>query len=244
MPDPFENGNTWFMYSKLERDFLDTTSYVALQINHNNVWSEKYGELLTRTGDLIDSVFRLMINSKSLDGETSVSTLRTKIVKKRTENQNWFPKIGDFRSAFESVFQLSKIEVDADYGLSSYGKLNPFKDFDTKNPSWWEPYNKVKHELFQEMEKKATLVHSLNALAGLFLLNILHKESQRYLIRYTDTIFVEFLQRKQIEKALGTSFIGAPHNMSAFKFIARTPLFTHVFRTDSDPSKKAGSLLE
>lgn len=46
MLDPFETGKAWFMYSKLERDFLDTVSYVALDTAHGKVWSERFGELL------------------------------------------------------------------------------------------------------------------------------------------------------------------------------------------------------
>ena len=76
---PFERGKAWFLYSKLERDFIETTSYVALETVHASVWSEKFGELLARTGDLVDSFFRLMVNSKSLDNETSVKNLRAKI---------------------------------------------------------------------------------------------------------------------------------------------------------------------
>jgi hypothetical protein len=33
------------------------------------------------------------------------------------------------------VFQLSKVEVEADYGLTYYGKLQPFKDFDKQSSS-------------------------------------------------------------------------------------------------------------
>lgn len=243
MLDPFERGKAWFLYSKLERDFIDTTSYVALETVHGNVWSEKFGELLTRTGDLVDSFFRLMIDSKSLDGEKLVKDLRIKIQTERQKDPNWFPKIGDFRATFDPIFSLSSVEVEADYGLTNYGKLQPFKDFDKHSPSWWDPYNKVKHEIFQEMEKKATLENSINALAALFVLNILHKESQRYLVRYTDTIFAEFLQRNQMEQSLSASFVGSPQNMTAFKFVARTQLFTHVFRTDPDPNKRVGSLI-
>jgi hypothetical protein len=242
MSNPFERGNAWFMYSKLEKDFLETTSYVALETGHCSVWSEKFGELLTRTGDLVDSFFRLMISSKSLDGEKLVQDLRQKIMTKKAEDPDWFPKISDFRVTFNPIFRFSDAEVDANYGLTPYGKLHPFRNFDTQSPPWWEPYNKVKHEIFQEMEKKATLENSLNALAALFVLIILHKESQSYLVRYTDTMFAEFLQRRQIEKALASSFVGITQDMHAFKFVARTQLFTHIFRDDPDHTKKVGSL--
>lgn len=243
MLNPFETGKAWFMYSRLERDFLDTVSYVALDTAHSKVWSERFGELLTRTGDLIDSSFRLMINSKSLDGESTVQTLRAKISAKQKKNANWFPDIRDFRVTFDPVFQLSSVEVEAGYGLNNYGKLQPFADFNKHGPSWWKPYDKVKHQIFEEMENEATLQNSINALAAFFALNILHKESQRYLVRNTDVIVTEFLQRKQIEQSLNASFIGCPNNMPTFKFVARTIIFTHVFRVDPDPSKRVGSLM-
>jgi len=119
MIDPFERGKAWFMYNRLEREFIETTSYVALETCHRNVWSEKFGELLVRTGDLVDSFFRLMINSKSLDTETLVRDLRAKILNKREKDlkrqkdQKWFPQINDFSATFDPIFQLSSVEVEA-----------------------------------------------------------------------------------------------------------------------------------
>jgi hypothetical protein len=239
MIDPFERGKAWFLYKRLEREFVRTTSFVALETVHCNVWSEKYGDLLVRIGDMVDSYFRLMIDSKSLDNETTIKNLRKAMQKNRKKNPKWFPDICDFRKTFDSIFQLSSVEIEADYGLTYYGKLQPFKDFDKQNPLWWEPYNKVKHEIFEQIEKKATLGNVIDALAALFTLNVLHKENQRYLIRYTNTIFAEYLRKEDIEKYLGASFIGCANNTKAFKFIAKTQLFTHLFRVDPDPNKKA-----
>ena len=64
------------------RDIRDTCGDGEKRIRRRNVWSEKFGKVLTRTCDLVDSFFRLMINSKSLDNETLVKNLRTKILKK------------------------------------------------------------------------------------------------------------------------------------------------------------------
>lgn len=229
MIDPFERGKAWFMYSKLEREFIETTSYVALETVHNNVWSERFGELLVRIGDLVDSFFRFMVNSKSLDNEKTVKELREKIQKK----PDWNPNIIDFRTTFNPIFQFSSVEIEADYGLTYYGKLYPYNDFGKKSPLWWDSYNKVKHEIFEQIEKKATLENTLNALAGLFILNILHKESQQYLIRYTNVFFAEYFGKKEIEAYLGKSFIGVPENIAS-KFLARTPVFTHIFRIDKN----------
>lgn len=224
------------MFTKLEKDFIDTTSYVAFEAAHSSVWSERFGELLTRTGDLVDSFFRLMIDSKSLDAETSVENLRAKILTEQKKNSSWFPKIDDFRIAFEPVFHLSSVEVEADYGLTYYGKLHPFNCFDKQSPSWWEPYNKVKHEIFEQIEKKATLENAINALASLFVLNILHKESQKYLVWYTDIISGKYLPKSSLHDLLSLSYVGVPKNVGSIT--ARTLLFVHVFRANTDPRAK------
>ena len=213
MLDPFERGKVWFMYYKLEREFIETTSYVAFETAHSNIWSEKYGELLARTGDLVDSFFRLIVDSKSLDGETPVKSLRAKILTERKANPNWFPKIGDFGATFDPVFRLSNVEIEADYGLTYYGRLYPFKDFGKQSPSWWDPYNKVKHEIFEQIEKMATLENVINALAGLFTLNLLHKESQEYLVKHQNVIQCENLKsmsKADILRFLRASKIGIP----------------------------------
>jgi len=229
MIDPFERGKAWFLYSKLEKEFIETTSYVALESGHNDVWSEKFADLLVRIGDLVDSFFRHMVDSRSLDNEKAVKELRERIRKK----PDWHPNISDFRMTFDPIFQLSNVEVEADYGLTYYGKLRPFKDFDKQSPNWWDAYNKVKHEIFGQIEEKATLQNTITALAGLFVLNILHKESQRYLIRHTNTFFAEYFGKKEIEHFLSKSFIGVPGKVSSL-FVARTPLFTHTFRIDQN----------
>jgi len=234
MIDSFERGKAWYMYSRLEREFIDTTTYIGFEQVHKDVWSEKFAELLVRIGDLMDSSYRLMINSKSLDNEMKINELRNKIQQKRNnpKTKNWNPDINDFRITFNTIFQLSSVEVEADYGLTYYGTLQPFKKFDKNPPLWWESYNKIKHEIFEQIEKRATLENVISALAGIFILNILHKESQRYLIRYTDVFFAEYLDKRHLEKELGKSFIGKPKGYDGWQFIAKTPLFTHKLRTD------------
>jgi len=227
MIDPFERGKVWFLYLKLEREFIETTSYVALETVHENVWSEKFGELLIRIGSSVGSFFNLVASSKSLDKERTVTKLR-----KRMEKES--PSITDFRKAFNPVFQLSSVEVEASYGLTYYGELQPFKGFERKAPNWWEAHNKLKHEFFEKLEERATLQNTINALAGLFILNILHKESQRYLVRYTNVIYGEYIGKSQMEESLMESMIGIPKGLRGFEIRATTPLFTHFFRFDEN----------
>lgn len=233
MIDPFRKGKTWHIYCKLERDFIETTSYVALETAHSEVWSEKFAELLLRLGSSVDSFFRYMVKSKSLDNQENAKKLREKIEKKRQEKPKWSPDVTDFRKTFDSIYQLSGVEVEADYGLTYYGKLQPFEDFDTKSPVWWVSYNKVKHEMLEQLETRATLGNTINALAALFVLNILHRESRIYLIRYTNTIFAEYMSKFDLERFMSESFMGVPRNVVS-KFTGRTPLFTHIFRPDEN----------
>jgi hypothetical protein len=253
MIDPFERGKVWFIYNKLEKEFIDTTSYVALETVHENVWSEKFGELLVKISGSVGSFFDLMVNnSKSLDGEETVRELRKKIEeerkkrenkqKKRKKKSDWSPDIRDFRKAFNRVFQLSSVEVEASYGLTYYGKLQPFKGFERKSPLWWESHNKLKHKFFEQLEERATLQNTVNALAGLFVLNILHKENRQYVIRHTNVIYaegisLEFMER-EIESSLEVSFVGVPKDKQNYRFIARTQLFTHVFRVDNNKTSQ------
>ena len=212
---------------------METTSYVALETAHSEVWSEKFAELLLRIGSSVDSFFRYMVESESLDNQEKVKKLREKIKNQRKKKPDWSPNITDFRKSFNAIFQLSTVEVEADYGLTYYGKLQPFKDFDKRSPTWWFSYNKLKHEMLEQLETRATLENTINALAALFVLNILHKESRKYLIRHTNVIFAEYMSKYDLERFLSESFMGVPKNVAS-KFIARTPLFTHIFRPDEN----------
>ena len=242
MLDPFERGKAWFIYSKLEREFIDTTSYVALETVHKNVWSEKFGELLIKIGGSVGSFFDLMVNNRSLDGEETVEELRRKIEEERQKRENkqkkksdWSPDIRDFRKAFNPVFSLSSAEVEASYGLTYYDKFYPFKGFKRKSPLWWESHNKLKHKFFEQLEKRATLQNAINALASLFILNILHKESQEYLIKRQNVIVCDYMKSMSKVNVLGffkASKIGIPEGAVNYGFRAMTSLFTHTFRTD------------
>lgn len=239
MKDPFTRGKAWFIYAKLEREFIETTSYVALETVHEKVWSEKFGELLIRIGSSVGSYFNLMVDSNSLDKEKSITKLREEIETKRQKNPNWSPTITDFRKAFDPVFRLSDAEVEASYGLTYYGILKPFKGFERKTPGWWDAHNKLKHEFFEKLEERAQLQNTINALAGLFLLNIFHKENQQYLIRHSNVIFSEGVGAKEFatrpikERYLRPSFIGVPKDIT-YQFYARTQLFNHAFRVDKN----------
>jgi len=213
MKHSFERS--WYKYNNLEKELVDSTRYVPLMNSHNIVWSEFLGDLLVKVGNTIDSFFRFAYTNDTGKPHSSCD-------------------INNFRDFFEPKYQLSGVLVEAAYGLTEYGSIKPFKEFNSNiKPKWWDAYNHVKHEWFDCLQE-ATLENTLNALAGLFILNILYKESQKHLIRSSDVFFADYLRKEDIEKALKDSYIGVPIKCKNFNFVARTQLFTHILRIDEN----------
>jgi hypothetical protein len=226
MIDPFARGIAWYKYKRLEEDFVDATLYFPFEKGYKEIWSEHFGDLIAKVGNAVDSFFRMMLKDKSFDSFPHVPRLRTS---RRKHDINYF------REFFEPIYQLSGVEVEIGYGLTFYEtKASPFKEFKSNDiPEWWTAYNHVKHEWFDCIQE-ATLENTIRALAGLFVLNILHKRSQQYLIRYTNVIYFEFLDKRQTEANMMKSMIGIPKGYSNWKVKAETPLFRHLFRVDKN----------
>ena len=227
MIDPFRRGIAWYKYKRLETDFINATLYFPFEKGHKGIWSEYFSDLVVRVGNSVDSFFRLMLKDKSLDSFPHVSALRSS---RRRRDITYFM---DF---FEPIYLLSGVEVQIAYGLTFYERKScPFKEFKNKEiPDWWASYNHVKHKWFDCIQE-ATLENTVKALAGLFVLNILYKENQKYLIRHTDVIdFGVRIGKRQMEKYLMKSMIGVPRGFSGWEIKAETPLFTHRFRVDEN----------
>jgi len=223
----------WHTFRNLEKDFIELTRYVALDRKNSGVWSERIAQLLLVTGSTVDSVFSEMRHCALLPRSKALADLQ----------DNSLPNIGNYRDVYEPVYQLSGVEVYARYGLTDYGAVRPFHPFvPQNNPQWWNAYNDIKHGFFQDMTK-GTLDNLVHALGALFTLNVLHKDSQRYLLK-TDIIQEgdfggdlrlreHFVTRWDYFK---NSFIGQPSNIS-WDAWASSEIFLHRFR--KDPSTRA-----
>jgi hypothetical protein len=226
----FDRGLAWYRYKHLEDEFINSTFYFPFQEKHKDIWSEFFSDLLTKIGNSVDTFFRNMLEAPMFDKFSHVSSLK---VSGRTKD------INDFRDFFDPIYKLSSAEVQTAYGLTLYGRCTPFEGFldkDTnKIPKWWIAYDHIKHKWFDCIEE-ATLENTIKALASLFLLNVLHKESQKYLIGYQDVIVSDFSEppesRTYISHIFEKSMIGVPKGYNKFNYRARTPLFIHVFRLD------------
>lgn len=231
MHAPFSRGLAWHRYEGLEDEFLDVTKYFPFEKTYKMIWSEFFSDFLTKIGSSVDSFFRNMFYDKIFDSYPHVSSLRGSSRRK---------DINYFRDFFEPIYELSRAEVDIAYGLTFYdSKYRPFEEFENKkNPTWWDSYNHVKHTWFDCIEE-ATLENVVGALAGLFILNVLHIESREYLIKYQDVIVCDYKRQTPmslLEKVVKASMIGIPENWGRYNFVARTPLFTHTFRIDKTVS--------
>jgi len=137
-----------------------------------------------------------------------------------------------FKDFFEPIYQLSSVAVEIAKGPDLYEVCVPFKKFKTKEiPNWWTSYNHVKHQWFDCM-KEATLGNTIEALAGLFVLNILHKQNQAYLFEHTNVFTSDFPGAGPLGFYLEKSMIGIPKSWRNFGIRAETPLLTHIFRVD------------
>lgn len=211
------------MYLGLEKDFVDVTRYVALEKENSHVWSEKIADLLQLTGSRVNNVFREMRTSNLLPSSEALTALQSKDK----------PTIEDYRAAFEPIYKLSDVELLAQHGLTNYGIIKPFNPFQAGNyPAWWNSYNKVKHGPLDEM-REGTLDNLVHALGALFILNVLHKDGQEYLL-YMGVIRVEYFPpgHSQAWPLIKSSFVGVPKKVNQ-TYWASSEVFHHVFRKDS-----------
>ena len=88
------------------------------------------------------------------------------------------PNISDYREFFEGYYKLSGAEVKIIPNGVLYKSYFPFEAFNSNSsPNWWFSYNKIKHEWYDSLEENGTLINVVEALGGLFILNVLHKDS-------------------------------------------------------------------
>lgn len=98
----------------------------------------------------------------------------------------------------------------------------------------------MKHS-FYDSHREANLLNTVSALTGLFLLNVLHQESRKYLIWKRvivsgDIRFPEDMRqvRTSLWDKLRLSYFGVPKSVTSYITNCRavTPLSLHMFRED------------
>ena len=160
----------WEYYLVLEKDFLEVERYVAFDLGDNFLYtnsavtdngnSECFSNEFIKQYQAICSEIDVISKSicKEISGSLSANNMEqyTEIIL-----NNW-PNI------IQQKVTVKDIE------------LQPFQNWNKRpnyqSPDWWTPYNNVKHKRILNY-KKANLKNTINALAGLYIL-------EQYFVKY------------------------------------------------------------
>lgn len=193
-----------------------------------------FSKLLVRICDSIVDIFQIMVNYSGFDDFPHVQKLKDSL---RNRDMPFY------RDFFDPIYDLPSAMVRLDerfvYCKTEYV---PFKKFSNNDiPPWWKSYEEIKNSKRSE-KKKTSRENVISALAGLFLLNVLHIESQEYLLnfKYPRPIFQylnqagpRFEPTPSLNKILLQSLVGIPWRWGKHIFCVKTDLFSHEFRVDT-----------
>jgi len=164
----FENGGFWEYYIDLERQFENFLEYVPYLDGNEETYSFKLANLILAIGAHIDSAF------KEIAMYPNFSSKYPLLVEKVKKGKPTIKDYHDLVIEYELPQRIVKFKR-----LPERDELKPFEQYkkindETITPDWWRVYNKVKHK-FKKNFDKANLQNTRNALAGAFLLNVVHK---------------------------------------------------------------------
>jgi len=176
--DNFEKGIFWELYKDLERQFENFLEYVPYLEENENMCSFKLLNLILSIGGHVDSAFKEMARYPDFSGNNDCKEILKRIRKKETVSITLPLK------AFETEYKLSEKTVTFKR-VPEREKVMPFKPRSSraKAPKWWKVYNDVKHDVSVNI-KGANLQTTLHALAGAFLLNVIHFPAAHRLHEY------------------------------------------------------------
>ena len=175
----FENGGFWEYYKDLERQFEDFLEFVPYFQKNTDTFSFRLANLLVAIGGYVDSAFKeIAVYPTFLEKFLSI------IKNEKGETRN--PTIKDYLFLAEE-YSLNSKEVEFKC-LPEREIVVPFAQYErigkeVVTPDWWQIYNGVKHH-FRDNLEKANLKNARDALAGAFLLNVVHIPSAIRLYDY------------------------------------------------------------
>jgi len=142
--------NHWRYFLSLEREFAETLRYVEFTEEQRNVYSFEFARLLMLSCAELDVVLKVTCNH--IDATASADS------------------IGQYFSCLDLSYHVTSEEVRVDrFSLA----LRPFQDWTRDTPpAWWTAHNKVKHRRHESFHL-ASFINALEAIAGLFVANLL-----------------------------------------------------------------------
>jgi hypothetical protein len=199
----FESGIFWELYLDLERQFQSFLEFVPYMKGNEKTFSFKLQNLILSIGGYVDSAFKEMAFYRGrLYDDKSLTEIRALTEKKRIVSVT-LPLI-----AFEKKYKLSMKTVTFKR-LPGREDITPFKSPGT--PEWWKLYNKLKHDVGLNL-KQANLRNTRDALAGAFLLNVVHTPSALRLNEYN---LIRLATRTRTGRITGEYGSAKPQNLEA-----------------------------
>lgn len=248
--DNFENGIFWELYLDLERQFQSFLEYVPYLAENEGTYSFKLLNLILNIGGYVDSAFKEMARYPKFFGDKKCKQILGLLKKSKEDIERGerpkFPSIKHYLETFDKLHLARFDPITRSYISDELSKMKvifkrlveredviPFKPYNqrTNAPEWWEIYNGLKHDVSLNIEK-ANLKNTRDALAGAFLLNVIHEPAFRRLFE---------LGILKLESKGGTGIIAAESyvNPSIFEqdikrgintpYFVETPLFIYKY---------------
>ena len=140
----------WSYFLSIESDLDSLSRYIEFSENNYSVYSVELLRILLMTSAEIDDLMKVFCGLLEPDSKSD--------------------SIGKYRGTILRSYSglLTRKVVCLRYGL----EFEPYKSWDVEDsPLWWQSHNKVKHHRSSNYQL-ANLGNVLNAVAGLYLLNI------------------------------------------------------------------------
>jgi hypothetical protein len=203
--DSFGTGIFWELYLDLERQYEDFLEYVPYLPGNEQTYSFKLLNLILSIGGHVDSAFKEMARYPKFSGNPEIQEILKRLKESEKREKGEPPitiPIWLSLKAFEKEYGISKQEVIFKR-LPEREKVVPFKPFvpETNEPEWWGIYNGLKHYVGVNLTK-ANLQTVMQALAGAFLLNVIHRPA---ILRLNDYDMIDGLgdiPEKQLEEMI------------------------------------------
>jgi hypothetical protein len=180
----FENRGFWEYYKDLERQFENFLNYIPYLKDNENTYSFRLANILLGIGAHIDSALKKIAEDSSFSGKYP-EMKKPKVKKGEHKGEPRDQELIDYYPISEEYVLYEMTVVFK--CLPKRENVVPFEKYRKelgKVPYWWTVYNQVKHN-FSENFKKANLKTVRDALAGAFLLNVIHEPAAIELFKFS-----------------------------------------------------------
>jgi hypothetical protein len=157
----------WPIYERLEQELCRLSFSVAFCDAHLTVYSQNLADLLLRTCSECENAGKSLCSDKGL------------VSKGVDVAQMNFPAVANAITTRLSDMSVKQVAIIWPYHSFTIASVRPFDNWNgtsNSNPKWFNAYNSVKHDRIAHAAD-ANLGNVINALAGLFVLNMWLRES-------------------------------------------------------------------